>query len=116
MKSEFVERSDLVVGATIGYLTITNRRPFAQRCVCGKECSYTRSNILINGVRSCGCKARRGRAIDVVPGQVYGIFTIIERAPGQRRWVVECSRCGQRKSSGEQNFLYNSPRRCSQCD
>lgn len=116
MKAEYVERKDLVVGATVGYLTITQRHPFRQRCVCGKDCSYSKSHILMNGVRSCGCRSKPGKVIDVQPGQQYGIFTIIERAEGKRHWLVECRRCNQRKTTTEQNFLYNKPKRCAQCD
>jgi hypothetical protein len=116
MKSQFIQPEDLVVGAVVGHLTITSRKPFKQQCSCGKPCSWTKTAIVRNGVRSCGCQRRTVKVVEVKPGDCYGIFTVVEKADGPRRWVVKCSRCGNSKSSVVQNFVYNQPKRCSLCD
>lgn len=116
MKSQFVSPDDLVVGFVVGHLTITSRKPFKQVCSCGKPCSWTKTAICRNGVRSCGCQRRTTKVVEVKPGETHGIFTVISKAEGPRRWLVKCNRCGNTKTSVEQNFLYNQPKRCSLCD
>lgn len=113
MKAQFVV-PEFVVGQVIGRLTVTSLVPFQQECSCGSITKWKRIDLIKNGVRSCGC----GRTIGapIVPGAKFGIFTVVERADGLRKWVVQCKRCKQKKIVGEPNLRYGRQKRCSQCE
>lgn len=113
MKAQFIV-GEFEVGQVVGRLTITSLVPFQQVCACGAQTKWKRIDLIKNGVRSCGCGRPPGAPI--VPGAVFGIFKVIERAEGPRKWVVECKRCKQQKTVGEPNLRYGRQRRCSQCD
>lgn len=113
MKAQFV-LSEFTVGQVIGKLTITSLVPFKQTCECGAACKWKRIDIIKNGVRSCGCGKPTG--VPIKPGATFGIYKVIERGDGPRKWVVQCKRCKQSKVVGEPNLRYGRQRRCSQCD
>jgi hypothetical protein len=118
VKSQHVTKEDLVVGAKVGFLTVTSVRPFVCQCVCGNEVKRTRTAIVKCGVRSCGCKRRTAspKLTRVKVGETYGIFTVIAQTDNARRWEVTCNRCKNASTMYETNFLYNEPKRCRRCD
>jgi phage terminase large subunit GpA-like protein len=104
------------VGQKVGKLTITSLSPFRQVCDCGKPTNITRSHLLLNGVRSCGCGSTRARGHACQPGAKMGIYTLIEKDEGWRKWKVRCNRCQNEQTVTESALRYGKPRRCRQCD
>ena len=104
------------VGQKVGKLTITSLSPFRQVCDCGAVCNITRSHLILNGVRSCGCGSPRGKPSVCREGAVLGIYTVLERVDGWRKWKVRCNKCKNEQVMSESGLRYGRPRRCRQCD
>jgi hypothetical protein len=115
---QHVEKSDLTVGAIIGYLTVKSVHPFVCECACGKVVKRTRTAIVSAGVRSCGCKRRTStpKIAKVEVGGTYGIYTVSAPTDNPRKWDVVCKRCKNTSTMFQTNFLYNMPKRCRKCD
>ena len=115
MRSSFI-RGEWETGQKVGKLTITSLHPFRQVCECGTPTAVTRSAILLAGVRSCGCGSPRNRGSRFVKGAEIGIYTLVERAEGRRKWHVLCRKCNRSQTITECALRYSTPRRCRQCD
>lgn len=119
MKRFINKDQDFTVGETCGHLTITSVKPFKQRCSCGTETSWTRTALVTNGVRSCGCQ-QTNRKRKVPPrfeaGKVVGIFELLDKVDVVRRkWLVRCTRCLNERELSEQYLYYAPPRHCENC-
>ena len=98
------------VGQRIGRLRLTSLVPFTQRCFCGELCSWTRTAILTNGVRSCGC----GRGVPVIKeGDEYSIFRVEKTYPN--RADVLCKLCGAAHTMSNKGLRYSRALHCRDC-
>lgn len=95
----------------IGRLTVTSLVPFRQKCDCGNDCARTRTQVLLNGVRSCGCGRAKARVAAV--GDTIGIFKVAGQSDA--RWLVECTLCGARNFASSQTLFYSKPSTCRCC-
>ena len=95
----------------IGKLTVTSLSPFRQKCNYGNKCARTRTQVLQNGVRSCGCGRAKARTAAI--GDTIGIFKVAGQADS--RWLVECTLCGARNYASSQTLFYSKPSTCRCC-
>jgi hypothetical protein len=81
-------------------------------CDCG-NIKIARSGCLIHGsTRSCGCLNSEVNCLINRIGEVYGRFTIIEKAPGNRKkWLARCE-CGKEKVVLIGNLTSGTTRSC----
>ena len=120
MKAQFLDKkSDFTLNEKCGYLTITSVKPFRQKCVCGTETKWTRTALVVNGVRSCGCKMMvktKSPKARFAPGRRVGIFELLEKLDiPKRRWLVRCTRCLNEREVTEAYLYYPPPRHCENC-
>ena len=115
MKAIVVE--PFTLGQKLGALTVVSLSPLAQQCTCGNRCRFTRTNIVVNGVRSCGCM--KGKRDSPRLGEVHGIFTVVGFVPkpspkATSKWLVRCRKCQSENLIGK--ILFSSaPNRCRSC-
>lgn len=85
-------------GQKFGKLTVISflsRKPVKWRCLCdcGKQVTVSRSNLVGNGQKSCGCAIGEGLIKDLI-GQVFGRLTVLRMTSRKPvRWECRCE-CG----------------------
>lgn len=98
-------------GTAFGRLTVIEEAPRRNglramlcRCECGTVKAADLNGLRCGRITSCGCARREAlRRIDVPPGTVFGLFTVIEEArlpvgkSTRRAMLCRCA-CGKRKT------------------
>ena len=106
------------IGDVQGLLTITGLSPLVVSCACGRTRTDRTPTHMRAGLKSCGCKTKPRRTIDVGM-EINGLRIISQHKYGQairkRSWNVECLRCLAVDAISEEWLIARAKRNAQGC-